>query len=47
MDPGKVASIIVNEFLDNKNNAINNQIIVIFYKPFTLQLPELDRDLEV
>ena len=30
MDPGMVASIIVKEFLENKNNVINNQIIVIF-----------------
>ena len=35
MDPGMVASIIVKEFLENKNNVINNQIIVIFYTPFT------------
>ena len=33
--PGMVASIIVKEFLENKNNVINNQIIIIFYTPFT------------
>ena len=35
MDPGKVSSIIVKKFLENKNNVINDQIIVIFYTPFT------------
>ena len=35
MDPGMVASIIVKEILENKNNVINNQIIVIFYTAFT------------
>ena len=34
MDPGMVASIIEKKFLENKNNVINNQI-VIFYAPFT------------
>ena len=38
MDPGMVTSIIVKEFLKNKNNVINNQIIVIFYTPFTNQI---------
>ena len=35
MDPGMVTSIMVKEFLKNSNNVINNQIIVIFYTPFT------------
>ena len=35
MNPGMVASIIVKEILKNKNNVINNQIIVIFYTQFT------------
>ena len=35
MDPGMVVSTIVKDFLKNKNNVINNQIIVIFYTPFT------------
>ena len=35
MDPGMVASIVVKKFLKNKNNVINNQIIVIFYTPFS------------
>ena len=36
MNPGMVPSIIVKEFLNNKYNVINNQIIVIFYTPFIL-----------
>ena len=35
MDPAIIASIIVKKFIENKNNVINNQIIVIFYTLFT------------
>ena len=34
MDSEMFASIIMKKFLENKDNVINNQIIVIFYPPF-------------
>ena len=33
MDPGMVASIIIKEFLENKNNVIYYFLFVIFYTP--------------
>ena len=41
MNSGMAASITLKKFLENKNNVINNQIIVIFYTPGTYNCQSL------